>query len=483
MRLDWTGTSGPIVIVLPGLQGDLGSAYVRGLLRACQARGWRGVLLNYRGHIEPNRLPSSYHCGMTCDLDYLAQHLSEREPGTPLAVVGYSVGANICLKWLGECGQRGQSLPVVAAVGISAPFHLGVVAKKIERGFSRVYQWYLLGSLRRDVVRKMAARGDDLGITRRELRRLNTFFKFDDRISGPWHGFRGAEDYYAKTRSDVLLKHVAVPTLIVNARNDPLVPAHLIPHPRHLGPGEAGDYRWRRPSRFCQRPLALVAAFLAGDARAGISRLVLAGRRFAGCHAGITRAVFHETSAAAHDCAGFAENGDWLRCPMGEETALPGGISETPRRDFPTRRVPLALPVLWADRRSRASRAATAGSTGRASGTHPAINARPNNGGLVMKTSQRALVLAAILVVATFTQAKASAVVHASLQWLARHQNADGRWQFDPPAGAKKATPIPAHGNRTPARPRWPCCHSSASAKRTRAEGRTKPRSPPPSTG
>ncbi len=73
-----------------------------------------------------------------------------------------------------------------------------------------------------------------MGVTRRELRRLNTFFKFDDRITGPWNGFAGAEDYYAKTRSDVLLKHVAVPTLIVNANNDPLVPVHLIPHARDV---------------------------------------------------------------------------------------------------------------------------------------------------------------------------------------------------------------------------------------------------------
>lgn len=189
------------------------------------------MLLNYRGHGEPNRLFQSYHCGMTCDLDYLVHHLGAREPGTPIGVVGYSVGANICLKWLGECGQRGQSLPVAAAVGVSAPFQLGAVAKKIERGFSRLYQWYLLRSLRDDVVRKMKAMGDTFGLTRRDLRQLNTFFKFDDRISAPWHGFNGAEDYYAKTRSDVLLQHVAVPTLVVNAHNDPLVPVHLIPPP------------------------------------------------------------------------------------------------------------------------------------------------------------------------------------------------------------------------------------------------------------
>ena len=109
VRLDWVGQRGPMVIVLPGLQGDIESAYVRGLLRACEARGWRGVLLNYRGHGEPNRQMRSYHCGMTCDLHHLVHHLAEREPNTPIGVVGYSVGANISLKWLGECGQRGQS--------------------------------------------------------------------------------------------------------------------------------------------------------------------------------------------------------------------------------------------------------------------------------------------------------------------------------------------------------------------------------------
>lgn len=233
-RLDWVGTDGPIVVVLPGLQGDLESAYVRGMMQACQSRGWRAVLLNYRGRGEPNRMLRSYHCGMTCDLDYFVHSLARKEPGTPIAVVGYSVGANISLKWLGECGQRGEPAPVVATVGVSAPFHLGAVAKKIERGFSRVYQWYLLRSLRGDVARKSETMGVDVGITHRELRRLNTFFKFDDRISGPWNGFNGAEDYYAKTRSDVLLKHVAVPTLIVNAHNDPLVPPRLIPRQSDL---------------------------------------------------------------------------------------------------------------------------------------------------------------------------------------------------------------------------------------------------------
>ncbi|MHC4399541.1 MAG: YheT family hydrolase [Planctomycetota bacterium] len=229
INLDWVGDDGPIVVVLPGLQGDLGSSYVRGLLRECARRGWRGVLLNYRGRREPNRLPHSYHCGMTCDLDYLVHVLRQRDPNTPIGTVGYSVGANICLKWLGESGQRGEELPIAAAVGVSVPFHLGVVAKKIEKGFSRIYQWHLLNSLRRDLRRKMEVVNVGLELTSRELRSLSTFFKFDDRVTGPMNGFDGAEDYYAKTRSDKLLGYVSVPTLIVNAHNDPFVPPHLIP--------------------------------------------------------------------------------------------------------------------------------------------------------------------------------------------------------------------------------------------------------------
>jgi predicted alpha/beta-fold hydrolase len=234
IKLDWVGDGGPIVVVLPGLQGDLGSSHARGLLRECARRGWRGVLLHYRGRGEPNRLPHSYHCGQTRDLNYLVHVLRRREPDTPIGTVGYSVGANICMKWLGESGQRGVELPIAAAVGVSVPFHLGVVAKNISRGFSRVYQWRLLHSLRHDLRRKMEAGDMGLELTARETRRLNTFFKFDERVTAPLSGFDGAEDYYEKTRSDTLLGHVCVPTLIVNARNDPLVPAHLIPNRQHV---------------------------------------------------------------------------------------------------------------------------------------------------------------------------------------------------------------------------------------------------------
>jgi predicted alpha/beta-fold hydrolase len=167
---------------------------------------------------------------MTCDLDYLVHLLAKREPDAPIAVVGFSLGANVCLKWLGECGERGRALPILTAAGISGPLYPAVTAETINRGFARIYQWYLLGSLHRDMRRKMAVMRDKLGLTRRELRRLNTFYKFDDRVTAQWNGFAGADDYYARNRSDILLKHIDVPTLIVNANDDPLIPAHALPH-------------------------------------------------------------------------------------------------------------------------------------------------------------------------------------------------------------------------------------------------------------
>ncbi len=284
VQLDWAGDGGrsdsPIVILVPGLQGDIGSGYIRGLLRAFQARGWRGVLLNHRGRGQPNRKRQSYHSGMTCDLDYFVRLLSDKEPGVPIAVAGFSLGANICLKWLGEWGHCGRALPIVGAVAVATPFNLAAVAENINRGLARVYQWYLLRSLHKDMERKMTVMGDTLGFTRGELRRLNTFFKFDDRVTGPWHGFAGAADYYAQCRSDPLLKHIAVPTLVLCANNDPLVPARLLPRAGDVsdkvtleitqGGGHLGFVggRWPWATRYWleTRIPEFLAAFLGDDA-------------------------------------------------------------------------------------------------------------------------------------------------------------------------------------------------------------------------
>ncbi|MGH8459084.1 MAG: YheT family hydrolase, partial [Nevskiales bacterium] len=141
LDLDWadagTRPGAPVVILLHGLTGSIQSKYARGLMRRLNALGWRPVLMHFRGASgEPNRLPRGYHSGETTDINFVAQLLQGREPRTSLAVVGFSLGGNVLLKWLGE---QGHAAPVATAVAVSVPFDLRLCAAAMRQGFSRVY--------------------------------------------------------------------------------------------------------------------------------------------------------------------------------------------------------------------------------------------------------------------------------------------------------------------------------------------------------
>lgn len=225
--LDWTATNddGPIVIVLHGLEGSSGSPYARGILKAIEARGWRGVVMHFRGCSgEPNRLPRSYHSGDTGDLVHLVETLRRREPRTPLATVGYSLGGNVLLKWLGKSGEQAR---LRAAVAVSVPFVLGQAAERLQRGFSRIYQWQLLHSLRDSVETKR--RRMELPLKIADLSTLKSFRDFDEHVTSPLHGFDGADHYYAVSSSRQYLHGIAIPTLILHSLDDPFMTARAIP--------------------------------------------------------------------------------------------------------------------------------------------------------------------------------------------------------------------------------------------------------------
>ncbi|MBA3938149.1 MAG: hydrolase [Planctomycetes bacterium] len=230
--LDWVGPAdGPIVIVLPGLQGGLGSPYVRGLLHALAAQGRRAVLLNHRGcGGTPNRLARSYHSGWTADLDFLVAHL--RPLAVPLAAVGVSIGGNILLKWLGESGTTA----LTAACAVSVPCDLAGSARELDRGFAQTYQGHLVRSLRHDVARKLVSGDLGIGLDARILGGLDTFRRFDDRVTAPLHGFADVDDYYEQASSLPWLHRVRVPTLMLAARNDPFLSASCFPTPQLLSP-------------------------------------------------------------------------------------------------------------------------------------------------------------------------------------------------------------------------------------------------------
>lgn len=231
LDLAWTtGTRGPVVLVLHGLEGCVRSRYALGLLAQVHRRGWRGVVMHFRGCSgEPNRLARGYHSGETGDLQTVVDRLREREPHTPLAAVGYSLGGNVLLKWLGE---RGPDAPLSAAVAVSVPFDLAASARRLETGFSRIYQRALVRRLRRSIRRKFAARGGPLDLS--DLGRCRTFRAFDDRVTAPLHGFADAADYYRRSSSAAYLHAIRVPTLVIQARDDPFLPAAAIPAPAEV---------------------------------------------------------------------------------------------------------------------------------------------------------------------------------------------------------------------------------------------------------
>jgi hypothetical protein len=229
--LDWTEKgSGPIVIVLHGLEGSSDSPYARGLLQAIERRSWRGVVMHFRGCSgEPNRLPRSYHSGDTGDLAFLVTTLRRRDPRTPLAAVGFSLGGNVLLKWLGKAGSVA---PLNAAVAVSVPFVLHGAAARLQLGFSRLYQWQLLRSLRRTVDAKQ--RHMELPLKSRDLSALKNFRDFDEHVTAPLHGFDSADHYYTVSSSRQYLGGITVPTLLLHARDDPFMTESAIPRPDEL---------------------------------------------------------------------------------------------------------------------------------------------------------------------------------------------------------------------------------------------------------
>jgi predicted alpha/beta-fold hydrolase len=265
LDLDWTPeTRGPIVLVLHGLEGSSNSKYARGLLKALHGRGWRGVLMHFRGCSgEPNRLARRYHSGETGDLAHVLSILRQREPATPLAAVGYSLGGNVLLKWLGETatetshisgrmsvanrdtessrgprldpvGETGAIHPLRAAVAVSVPFLLANSAARLETGFSRIYQWSLVRRLKKATWEKHRFR--PLPIDMESLSRLQSFRQFDEHVTAPLHGFEGADHYYRVSSSRQYLSGIRLPTLILHSLDDPFMTPDTPPEPGELSP-------------------------------------------------------------------------------------------------------------------------------------------------------------------------------------------------------------------------------------------------------
>jgi len=229
--IDWTRPADSTrVIILHGLEGSLESHYTGGLLCALQQNGYTAGLMYFRGRSgEPNRLRRSYHSGDTGDLEAIMQQLSRQHPDAKIALIGFSLGGNVLLKWLGE---KGHSAGITTAIAISVPLDLHRAAMKLDSGLSRIYQRHLLNKLRSSITAKSLQHAPPFPVER--LHELDTFRKFDNEITAPLHGFRDVDDYYARSSSKQFLAHIEIPTLLLQAVDDPFLPASALPDSNEL---------------------------------------------------------------------------------------------------------------------------------------------------------------------------------------------------------------------------------------------------------
>jgi len=229
--LVWTKqNSDHIVIVLHGLEGSIDSSYAKGILAAIAKQGWRGVLMQFRGCSgEHNLKDRSYHSGETGDLRFLVKTLRERHPQSTLCAVGYSLGGNALLKYLGE--YKDDAL-LKAATTVSVPYLLSNSAAKLEKGFSRIYQRHLVNRLINKTQSKFKDRQAPFDMA--ELKKWNTFRLFDHHITAPIHGFKGSDDYYEQSSSRQYLNKITTPTLLIHSKDDPFMTAEAIPNQSDL---------------------------------------------------------------------------------------------------------------------------------------------------------------------------------------------------------------------------------------------------------
>lgn len=227
--VDWIDgdATAPLVVMFHGLEGSARSHYALNLMSTLKARAWRGAVIHFRGCSgEPNRLARAYHAGDVAEIDHLLRRAKSQSPAAPMYAVGVSLGGNALLKWLGETAHQAQSV-TDKAVAVSAPLDLAATGHALSEGFNLVYARHFLKTLKQKALQKL----DPFPAlyARESVEAIDTIYGFDEIVTGPLHGFGGAEDYWAKASSKAGLRNIAVPTLVINARNDPFLPDQFLP--------------------------------------------------------------------------------------------------------------------------------------------------------------------------------------------------------------------------------------------------------------
>lgn len=238
--VDWYGQGEKgIVILLHGLTGCSSSHYILGLQESLAREGYTTAAMNFRACSgEPNLKAGSYHAGFTQDIHQLYQQIRDRNQGTPVFTVGFSLGGNIMLKWMGE---QARDIRITGAVAISVPYKLANCADKVDTGLAKIYRGHLIGHMKNKLDNKRKFFKENQLNT--ELEKLNSlgdlngiksFWQFDNHVVAPLHGFADVHDYYQQSSAINYLKAIQTNTLLIHALDDPLMTPSVLPDKNQL---------------------------------------------------------------------------------------------------------------------------------------------------------------------------------------------------------------------------------------------------------
>ncbi len=214
------------MIISHGLEGNTQRAYIKGMARAGFQQGFDILAWNYRGCSEEmNKALRFYHSGATEDLATVIEHAHSLSQYKEINLVGFSLGGNLTLKYLGEDRLRPESLK--KAITFSVPMDLHSSCEKISQPANWIYSQRFLKSLRKKVIDKSKIMS---GLDVKGLEKINTLKEFDDHFTGPVHGFKDALDYYHQCSAIGFIKDINLPTLVISAANDPFLSPECYPH-------------------------------------------------------------------------------------------------------------------------------------------------------------------------------------------------------------------------------------------------------------
>ncbi len=261
------GAKRPLLVLFHGLEGSSRSHYAEAFADVARERGWRFVVPHFRGCSgELNHAPRAYHSGDYEEVDWILARVHQHHAG-PVLAVGISLGGNALMRWAAETGEEAAAR-VAAVASVCSPLDLAAGGRAIGRGFNRlVYTTMFLRSMKPKALAKLAQHP---GLFDREaLLAARDLYAFDNLFTAPLHGFRDTDDYYARASARPHLHRIRVPALVLNARNDPFVPADSLPVAGEVGAqvtvwqpdsgGHVGFPRSRPPGDVRAMPEAVTA--------------------------------------------------------------------------------------------------------------------------------------------------------------------------------------------------------------------------------